>query len=120
MDTYKLNEKIQQLKRQFEENQKIVTSRMLQKSPSGHNVLKMQTMKRANKRMVDSKKTPRPIKIEKYMPEQDDYFVKNILVPYLSSVYFGLIARQSKDYLSCQKTKLYLNLPELIGLRLVK
>ena len=93
MDTHKLNEKIQALKRQFEENQRAITSKMMQKSPSGSNVLKAQTMKRANRRLMDSKKTPRPIKIEEYMPEQDDYFVKEILVPYLSSVYFGLIAR---------------------------
>jgi len=46
--------------------------------------------------------------------------VKHILVPYLSSVYFGLIKRQNRDYLGIQKTKHYLNMPELIGDRLVK
>jgi Ca2+-binding EF-hand superfamily protein len=31
--------------------------------------------------------------------------VKHILTPYLSSVYFGLIARGNKDYLGVKKTK---------------
>lgn len=60
------------------------------------------------------------IRIENYQPAQDGFFVKHILAPYLSSVYFGLIARSNKDYLSCRKTKQYLNMPELIGDRIVR
>jgi hypothetical protein len=41
-------------------------------------------------------------------------------MPYLSNVYYGLIGRQYKDYLGVVKTKHYLNLPELIGDRIVK
>ena len=36
-------------------------------------------------------------------------------MPYLSSVYFSLIGRGQKGYLSASKTKQYLNLPELLG-----
>lgn len=47
--------------------------------------------------------------------------MEKIVVPYLSSVFLGLIERQNKrDYLSIKKTKQYLNLPELIGDRIVK
>jgi Ca2+-binding EF-hand superfamily protein len=60
------------------------------------------------------------IQIENSSPDQDAFFVKEILVPYLSSVYFGLIKRQNRDYLGIQKTKQYLAMPELIGDRLVK
>ena len=45
------------------------------------------------------------IKIENFQKEQDGYFITEILTPYLSSVYFGLIARSNKDYLGCRKTK---------------
>ena len=60
------------------------------------------------------------IKIENYNNEQDAFFIKKILIPYLSSVYFAMISKGNKDYLSITKTKSYLNLPELIGDRLVK
>lgn len=61
------------------------------------------------------------IKLEKFDEEIDDYFVNQILVPYLSSVYVGLIERQhKKDYLGIRKSKHYLNMPELIGDRIVK
>lgn len=33
------------------------------------------------------------LKLEQPLPEHDNYFVKHILTPYLSNVYFGLIAR---------------------------
>ena len=58
------------------------------------------------------------IQVENPNPEQDNYFVKCILTPYLSQVYFGLIERQHKDYLSVRRTKLYLSLPPLIGERM--
>lgn len=41
-------------------------------------------------------------------------------MPYLSSVYFGLVQRTNKDYIGCQKAKLYLNMPEYIGQRIVE
>ena len=47
--------------------------------------------------------------------EQDSYFIEKILTPYLSSVFFGLIKRQNKEYLTIKRAKHYLNLPELIG-----
>jgi Ca2+-binding EF-hand superfamily protein len=68
----------------------------------------------------DTKSKPNQVRIENYQSEQDGYFIKHILAPYLSSVYFGLIARSNKDYLSCRKTKQYLNMPELIGDRIVR
>jgi hypothetical protein len=58
--------------------------------------------------------------MENFMAEQDGFFIAKILTPYLSSVYFGLITRQNKDYLTCIRTKQYMNLPELIGERIVK
>lgn len=60
------------------------------------------------------------IRLEKFNKEQDSYFIKHMLIPYLSQVYFGLIRRQNKDYLTVQRTKQYLGLPELIGERLCK
>ena len=66
-------------------------------------------------------KNVHPIKLEKFDEEIDTYFIHEILTPYLSSVYVGLIERQTKrDYLCCRKTKHYLNMPELIGERIVK
>ena len=49
----------------------------------------------------------------------DGHFVKTILVPYLSEVYYSLVARDSKDYLSAEATKQYLNLPELLSERII-
>ena len=57
---------------------------------------------------------------ENFNPEMDNYFIKNILCPYLSSVYNGIIENQNKEYLLVQKTKQYLNMPELIGERILK
>ena len=57
--------------------------------------------------------------MDNYASDKDDYLIKELLVPYLSQVYSGLIARQNKDYLSISKTKQYMNLPELIGHRLI-
>lgn len=52
---------------------------------------------------------------------QDVYYVKNMLIPYLSTVYYKLVSRQSnKDYLSALTTKHYLNLPDYIGERIVQ
>ena len=50
----------------------------------------------------------------------DNYFIKKILTPYLSQIYNGIIENQSKDYLLVKKTKQYLNMPELIGERILK
>mgnify|MGYP006952961746 CR=1 FL=1 len=36
-------------------------------------------------------------------------------MPYLSSVFFSLVGRGTKGYLSAAKTKQYLNLPEFLG-----
>lgn len=55
------------------------------------------------------------LKIEHFQKARDTYFVKKILMPYLSSVYFSLVGRGTKGYLSAAKTKQYLNLPEFIG-----
>ena len=51
--------------------------------------------------------------------EYDKFFVSKMLVPYLSTVYFGLLKRQNKDYLSIKRMKQYMNLPELLGQRIV-
>ena len=60
------------------------------------------------------------IKIENFHIDKDPFFIKEILIPYLSCVYFSMISKGNKDYLSITKTKSYLNMPELIGDRLVK
>lgn len=39
-------------------------------------------------------------------------------IPYLSEVYFGLIARGTKDYLGLLRTMQYLNMPHPIGERI--
>jgi Ca2+-binding EF-hand superfamily protein len=43
--------------------------------------------------------------------------MKNVLTPYLHSVYYCLIDKGNKDYLSVNKTREYLNMPFLIGQR---
>ena len=58
--------------------------------------------------------------MENLNKEQDAFFIKKILGPYLSSVYFSLLERQSKSYISLERLKLYLNLPELLGDRIVR
>lgn len=58
--------------------------------------------------------------MESFESAQDKYFLKKILVPYLSSVYFSLLAQGFKNYLSTQKTKHYLNLPEQLGNQIIK
>ena len=50
----------------------------------------------------------------------DRYFVEQIIVPYFSSIFSSLVSRQPKSYLSCVRMKQYLNLPELLGARIVK
>ena len=45
--------------------------------------------------------------------------MKKILVPYLSSVFMGLVSRTNKDYIGIKMMKHYLNLPEVIGDRIV-
>ena len=51
----------------------------------------------------------------------DRYFIKVILIPYLSSIFTSLQAKfgHNKDYLNIEKTKKYVNLPELLGSRMV-
>ena len=52
--------------------------------------------------------------------ESDIYYVQKMLIPYLSSVYYGLTAHGgAKDYLTASKTQLYLNLPDVIARRVV-
>ena len=51
---------------------------------------------------------------------QDSYYVKKMLIPYLSTVYYALVSRQAnKDYLSAMTTLHYLGLPEIIGERIM-
>ena len=54
-----------------------------------------------------------------YKSEAERYFINKLLTPYLSSVYFGLIQRQSKGYISIERMNQYLNLPQLLGERMV-
>ena len=56
---------------------------------------------------------------ESFEREQGTYFLKKILVPYLSSVFSSLIANGTKDYMSTPRTKHYLNLPEQLGQTIV-
>lgn len=53
--------------------------------------------------------------MEDYHPELDGYFIKEVLTPYFSSVYFGLISRQKKEYLTIERTELYLGMPKYIS-----
>lgn len=61
-----------------------------------------------------------PLRMENFNEEWDGLFIAQVFEPYLSEVYKGLIARQSKDYLGLKRTKQYLNLPEILGERLVR
>ena len=49
----------------------------------------------------------------------EDYFSKHVATPYLSSV-FSRLAGLKKPYLTSLKTKLYLDLPELLGSKIVR
>ena len=71
-----------------------------------------------NQKLLHSSKVYK-IQMEEFNPEVDDLFVKKILAPYFSSVYFGLIARQKKEYLTIERTELYLGMPKYISQRLV-
>ena len=86
-------------------------------SPSGS--LERPSQTAFSLRFQEAKKVHQ-IQVENFNQEQDAFFVKHILVPYLSEVYNGLINRQNRDYLTCMRTKQYLNMPELIGDRIVK
>ena len=46
-----------------------------------------------NDNIEADQRTFHPLKIENFNEELDKYFISQLLVPYLSSVYFGLIAR---------------------------
>lgn len=69
---------------------------------------------------MGSKKRYHDIKMENLNCPQDKYFINELLVPYLSSVYYAMINQQKKVYLTIGKMKNYLNLPELIGQRIVE
>ena len=45
------------------------------------------------------------ISLEHYQDEQDGYFMKHILAPYLSSVFHGLMSRTNKNYLTVNFVK---------------
>ena len=55
--------------------------------------------------------------MENYNHSIDRFFLNNVLTPYLYSVYYCLIQKGTKDYLSVNKTREYLNMPFLIGQR---
>lgn len=57
------------------------------------------------------------IQFEIYEHAIDHYFLKHVLTPYLHSVYYCLIDKGTKDYLSANRTREYLNMPFLIGMR---
>ena len=57
------------------------------------------------------------IQIENFNHPIDRFFLKNVLTPYLHSVYYCLIDKGNKEYLSVNKTREYLNMPYLIGTR---
>ena len=72
----------------------------------------------ARNRLPLSKRGEFQLKIEDYEHVQDQYFLKKMVVPYLSSVYLGLVAGGTKDYASLLRTKQYLNLPEALAERI--
>ena len=111
IDYKRLTEKLQKLKVRF-------TQTPTKKTEPTNSDLKNEASKQL-RRLVEIKKVHQ-IQIENFSKEQDSFFIKEILVPYLSSVYFGLIKRQNKDYLGITKMKHYINMPELIGDRIVK
>lgn len=53
-------------------------------------------------------------------PNLDKMYVSKVLLPYLSSVYYALIDRGNKDYLSIERTKLYMGLPPLLAERIIR
>ena len=55
-----------------------------------------------------------PVKIQEFNQEQDIYFLKKMAIPYFSEVYYGIISRGTKDYITLARTKQYLNIPEPI------
>ena len=60
--------------------------------------------------------------MEKFDDIQDTYYVQKLLIPYLSSVYYSLIARGggTKDYLTSMMTKQYLNMTEALADRILQ
>lgn len=50
----------------------------------------MEMLKQEFKGLIKTRNT-HPVIIHDFVPDQDTYFVKKILVPYLSSVFMGLI-----------------------------
>ena len=58
--------------------------------------------------------------MEQFCPDRDVFFTREILTPYLSSVYSSLLSKGKKNYLSIDRVKQYLDLPELLGQRIVK
>lgn len=59
------------------------------------------------------------INFESFGTDHDVFFAREILTPYLSSVYFSMVQRGKKNYLCTRRMKQYLDLPELLGLRIV-
>ena len=55
-----------------------------------------------------------PVKMQEFNPEFDSFFLKKMAIPYFSEVFYGLISRGTKDYLSLSRTKQYLSIPEPI------
>ena len=49
----------------------------------------------------------------------DQHFIKHILSPYLTEIYYSMVKCTNKDYLTLDKTKEYMNLPLLIGERII-
>lgn len=70
--------------------------------------------------LPDSSKELWPLVMEDFEPILDSVFVRHWLQPYLSEVFQALIIRQSKDYLTLERMKQYLNLPEILADRLVR
>ena len=60
------------------------------------------------------------MRIDEFDQDVDPYFIKNHLVPYLSSVYYAIVARGNKDYISIRKLKHYMNLPEVLNVIFAK
>ena len=49
----------------------------------------------------------------------NDYYIRKLLIPYMMSVYRGLISRIGKDYLTSQATKMYMGLSPLLSERII-
>ena len=64
------------------------------------------------------KKAP-PIRLMDFNTQELKVFIKNVLIPYFSSVFTSILEGGSKlDYLTLNRLRKYLNLPPILAMRI--